>query len=231
MSTCKHIIGLQLILQKYLSADFKIFEPVGSQVLLEESDCMEVNIEEFDALEENTPSAIQVFHSLEEERRHQLLQLQTRMSEVWLTLQSSLVDVSIEEWKHKMELSNRFIESMKQPFTFDRPAMVDLPSKGSISIIQANVKRTRMGFGSKARCIEKEIENTKDTSKDGSTAERPPLKRQGHTLVSTSKSKRAIFPRVPKVICQVCMTRTMVEKGDVSVNCRNCDSDLIVKQT
>lgn len=130
---------------------------------------------------------------------------------------------------HKIGLSNRFIESMKEPFTFDRPAMIVLPTKGSISTIQANVKRTRMGFGSSARSIQKNHEITNDTNNGGSIAERPPLKRQGHTLVSTSKSKRAFFPRVSKILCQVCMTKTMVEKGDDSVNCRNCDSEIRVK--
>ena len=142
-----------------------------------------------------------------------------------------MIHVSAEEWKHKIDLCNRFIESMEEPFTFDRPAMIDLPTKGSISTIQANVKRTRMGFGSSARSSEKNYEDTNDASKGESIAERPPHKRQGHTLVSTSKTKRVFFPRVPKIVCQVCMTKTMVEKDDVSVNCRNCDSDIMVKQT
>ena len=88
-----------------------------------------------------------------------------------------MVHVGAEEWKHKIKLSNRFIESLKEPFTFDRPVMIDLPTKGSSSTIQANVKYTRMGFGSNARSIEKNYENINDASNVGSIAERPPLKR------------------------------------------------------
>ena len=92
------------------------------------------------------------------------------------TLESSLVHVAAEEWKHKIELSNRFIKSLKEPFTFNRPVMIDLPTKESISTIQANVKRTMMGFESSARSIEKNYENIYDLNKGGSIAERPPFK-------------------------------------------------------
>lgn len=40
---------------------------------------------------------------------------------------------------------------MKESYTFDRPAMIDLSTKGYISTIEANVKRTRMGFESSVR--------------------------------------------------------------------------------
>jgi hypothetical protein len=190
-STCKHIIGLQLILKKYLSTDFNLWEPVDSQVPPEEP--IVLNIEDSPILEESGSEPIEVQGFFEEERRIQLLQLQATISKVWQTLESSLVHVSAEEWKHKIDLCNHFIESMEEPFTFDRSAMIDLPTKGSISTIQANVKRTRMGFGSSARSIEKNYEDTNDASKGESIAERPPLKRQGHTLVSTSKTKRVFF--------------------------------------
>ena len=88
-----------------------------------------------------------------------------------------------------------------------------------------------MWFESNAKSIEKNHEITNDTNNGGSIVERPPLKRQEHTLVSTSKSKRAFFPRVSKILCQVCMTKTMVENGDDSVNYCNCNSEIIVKQT
>ena len=107
--------------------------------------------------------------------------------------------------------------------------MIDLPTKGFISTIQANMKRKKMGFRSSARSIEKNYENIYDASKDESIAERHLLKREGHTLVSTSKSKRVCFPHVPKILCQVCMTKIMVE--NVFINCHNCDSDIMVKQT
>ena len=109
--------------------------------------------------------------------------------------------------------------------------MINLSTKESNSTIQANVKRIRMKFGSCARSIRKNYENTNDASKDGSIVERPSFKRQGHTLVFTFKSKRVFFSRVSKILCQICMTKTMVKNGDVSVNCCNCDSDIMVKQT
>ena len=205
--TCKHIIGLQFILKKYLSTDFKLFEFVDSQVPSQEPVIITFNLEDSPILEESGPRPIAIHTPFEEERKLQLLQLQATISEVWQTLESSLVHVSGEEWKHKIELSNRFIESLKEPFIFDEPVMMDLPTKGFISTIQTNVKHTKMGFGSSARSIEKKYGNIYDSSKGGSIEERPPLKRQGHTLAFTSKSKRAFFPRVSKIFCQVCMTK------------------------
>ena len=49
--TCKHIIGLQLILKKYILTDFKLFELVDSQVSLEEPDVMTFNLEDLPILE------------------------------------------------------------------------------------------------------------------------------------------------------------------------------------
>ena len=54
--------------------------------------------------------------------------------------------------------------------------MIDLHTKGFISIIQANVKRTIMRFGSSVSLIEKNYENTNNASKGRSIAERPPFK-------------------------------------------------------
>ena len=210
ITTCKHIIGLQLILKKYFSTDFKLLELVDSQMPSDKPAVMTFNLEDSPIIEENASRPIEIHSSFEEKRRIELLRLQATISEVWQTLDSKLIHVSLEEWKHKIGLSNRFIKSMKEPFTFDRHALIYLPTKGFISTIQANVKRTRIGFGSSARSIEKNYEITNDTNKGGNIAEQPPFKRQGHTLVSTSKSKRAFFPRVSKILCQVCMTKTMV---------------------
>ena len=54
-----------------------------------------------------------------------------------------------EEVLHKIEIGRKFLASFKEPFTFDRPQIVDLPSRGSIASLQANVQRTRMGHGKK----------------------------------------------------------------------------------
>ena len=116
--TCKHIIGLQLILKKYLLTDFRLFELIDFQVPSQEPVVITFNLEDSPILEENSLRLIEIHASLEEERMIQLLQLQATISEVWQTLESSLIHVSAEEWKHKIELSNHVIESLKEPFTF-----------------------------------------------------------------------------------------------------------------
>ena len=50
-----------------------------------------------------------------------------------------------EEVLYKIEIGIKFLASFKEPFTFDRPQIVDLPSRGSIASLQENVQRTRMG--------------------------------------------------------------------------------------
>ena len=65
-------------------------------------------------------------------------------------------------------------------------------------------------------------EDTSSVVKEG----RPPLVPAPHKLVSTSKRKRTIFPKIPKVIRDACFTRTIVDKGDTIVSCRNCDRNL-----
>ena len=76
-----------------------------------------------------------------------------------------------------------------------------------------------MGHGKK-RAID-------DTRKE--ISERPPLKHTSHKLVSIAKSKRSIFPRISKVTCDICSTKTMVGKDDEVVTCRNCDRTLKVE--
>jgi hypothetical protein len=49
-----------------------------------------------------------------------------------------------------------------------------------------------------------------DTQKE--ISERPSLKHISHKLVSIAKRKRAIFPKHLKVTCDICKTKTMVEK-------------------
>ena len=120
---------------------------------------------------------------------------------------------------HKIEIGRKFWASFKEPFTFDRLQIIDLPSRGSIASLQANVQGTRMGHGKK-----KAIE---DTRKE--ISERPPLKHTSHKLVSIAKQKRAIFSKILKVTCDICSTKTMAEKNDEVVTCDNYDRILKVE--
>ena len=92
------------------------------------------------------------------------------------------------------------MRSFKEPFTFDRPQIVDLSSRGSIASLQANVQRTIMGREKK-----KAIEDTRKK-----ISERPPLKHIFHKLVSIAKRNRAIFSKILKVICNICNTKLMI---------------------
>ena len=60
-------------------------------------------------------------------------------------------------------------------------------------------------------------------------SEKPPLKHTSRKLVSIAKRKISIFPRILKVNCDICSTKTIVEKNDEMVTCRNCDRTLNVK--
>ena len=71
--TCKHIIGLQLILKKYFSTDFKLFELVDSEVPSQKLVVITFNLEDSQILKENSPRLIEIHTSFEEERRIQLL--------------------------------------------------------------------------------------------------------------------------------------------------------------
>jgi hypothetical protein len=85
------------------------------------------------------------------------LRMESKEEELFVLLQELKIlmqesKISIHKYKrdevlHKIELGRKFLASFKEPFTFDRPQIVDLPSKGSITSLQANVQRTRMGHG------------------------------------------------------------------------------------
>ena len=66
ITTCKHIIGLQLILKKYFSTDFKLFELVDSQMPSEEPDVMTFNLEDSPIIEENASTPIEMHNYFEE---------------------------------------------------------------------------------------------------------------------------------------------------------------------
>jgi len=142
------------------------------------------------------------------------------MENVLQQLKSNTGEYGAEEMKNKIDIMRACMNSITEPFTFARPSPIVLPSKGSILSIQENVQRTRMGHGRSSK--------EKVTTKEDRTSRemRPTLTPPPHKLVSTSKRKRTIFPRIPKVHCDACFTRTMIEKGDTIVSCRNCNRQL-----
>jgi ribosomal protein S27E len=137
-------------------------------------------------------------------------------------VRSSIGDYTREEKNHKIHVLKSFLASLSQPFTFERPSTIDLPRRGSsIAEIQENVKRTRMGHGKKRAVIED----------DGKFGGQPTSKRPAHVLLSHSKQKRAIFPKILKVSCDICATKTIVERGENSISCKNCDHELFVSRS
>jgi hypothetical protein len=63
---------------------------------------------------------------------------------------------------------------------------------------------------------------------DAKVVPHPTSKRPTHVLLSHSKHKRAIFPKILKVSCDICATNTMVERVDNSISCKNCDCELFL---
>jgi ribosomal protein S27E len=78
-----------------------------------------------------------------------------------------------------------------------------------------------MGHGKKRAVIED----------DGKFGGQPTSKRPAHVLLSHSKQKRAIFPKILKVSCDICATKTIVERGENSISCKNCDHELFVSRS
>ena len=115
---------------------------------------------------------------------------------------------------HKTHTMRTFIDSFSEPITFKRPFTIDIPRCGSIASIQENVRRTRMGHGQKRKTSEYEVGN----------GSRPTPRHHAHVLVSHSKHKRTIFPKVWRVHCDKCKVNTMVEESDDYVECKNCDN-------
>ena len=78
-----------------------------------------------------------------------------------------------------------------------------------------------MGHGKKRAVIE-------DDAKIGLHL---PSKWVAYVLVSHSKQKRAIFSKILKVSCNICAKNTMMERGDNSICCKNCDYELFVSRS
>jgi len=148
------------------------------------------------------------------------LQVICEMENVLLQLKSNMGEYGAQEMKNKIDIMRACMNSITEPFTFARPSPIVLPSKGSVLSIQVNVQRTRMGHGRSSK--------EKATTEEDKTLRkiRPTLTPPTHKLVSTSKRKRTIFPRISKVHSDACFTRTMIEKDDTIVSCRNCNRQL-----
>jgi len=144
------------------------------------------------------------------------------MENVLQKLKSNIGEYRAEEMKYKIEIIRGCMNSITVPFMFARPFPITLPSKCSISSIQENIQRTRMGHG---RSLKKKTTMEKDST-SLSKQVRPTLRPLPHKLVSTLKWKKTIFPKIPKVLCDACFTKIMIERGDTIVYCRNCDRQL-----
>ena len=146
VSSCKHILGVQMIVNMYLlpythkDDGFEIFSPI-------EGTCVGTTSLDV-ANEENIEDALPM-ESKEEKLFSLLQELEVLMQESKLSIHK----YKREEVLHKIEIGRKFLASFKEPFTFDRPQMVDLPSRVSIASLQANVQRTRMGYGKKKELL------------------------------------------------------------------------------
>ena len=213
-SICKHILALQLITKEYYP-----------YVSVEEAPCPSTNLDPI--IETTVVDAYNEILTNEstagcDTEKGDLLQVIDEMESTLQEVKSSIGTYGKEEAKYKIEMIKACMQSLMEPFTFQKPSRIMLPSRGSILSIQENVKRTRMGHGRTSKQKGAMKEDTSAVVKEG----RPPLVPAPHKLVSTSKRKRTVFPKIPKVICDACFTRTMVDKGDTIVSCRNCDRNL-----
>lgn len=135
------------------------------------------------------------------------------------SLKDGIGNFSKIEKQQKQQLVENFIASCLEPATFERPILINMLRRGSISSQHENVQRTRMGHGQKRAILE---------IGEGSTPP-PSIKRPSHLLVSRSKQKRVIFRKISKVTCDVCATKTLVEPNDDSIFCKNCEHEIFVK--
>ena len=143
VSSCKHILGIQMIVKMYLNLrthqndEFEFFPSM-------EGTCVATT--SLDVTNEESIKDSLRMESKEEELFVLLQELEVLMQDSKFSIHKYKGD----EVLHKIELRRNFLTSFKEPFTFDRPQIGDLPSKGSIASLRANVQRTRMGHGKKS---------------------------------------------------------------------------------
>ena len=215
-STCKHILGVQLIVKEYFSCP-QAKEPIRHMEHVEHVNHLDdiVNLEsissmEIDTLQSNSSENIV-------ERNDYMNRFFNALNDIQKLVEkerSCVEHYYVEEMMHKTHIMRSFLDSFLEPITFERPSTIDIPLRGSIASIQENVRRTRMGHGQKRKTPEYEIGN----------GSRPTPRRHAHVLVSHSKHKRTIFPKVLKAHCDKCKVNTRVEESDGYVECKNCDN-------
>lgn len=209
VSTCKHIYGVQSIVKEFCEGpkeDEEVEEALPTQVNIE--DMKFLTPSEADVQKEET-SSIDVVR----EKSFNMVRA------IESLCQATIYGDNDEEVRRKFQALQACFRILSEPPTFERPNTITLPLRGSIASVQENVKRTRMGHGRK-RIISEVGE---------ASALRPPLKRNSHVFISQSKQKRAIFRKLPKVTCDICATKTLIEGGANSIFCKNCDHEIFVK--
>jgi pterin-4a-carbinolamine dehydratase len=213
ISTCKHIYAVHIFVKEYFekSKDKEVIDELlpmirDTQTIEVERDFqMDVPIDE--------PSVVNVTG---EKSRETITNAQTLLE----SLKESIGNYSEIEKQQKQQLVQNFIASCVEPATFERPSLINMPRRGSISTQQENVQRIRMGHGQK---------HAVSKISEGSTP-RPPIKRPSHMFVSRSKQKRAIFCKISKLTCDICATKTLVEPDNDSIFCKNCEHKIFVKK-
>jgi hypothetical protein len=141
VSTCKHILGVQRIVKEYFIL------PSTSRVSIEE---YVDNVEPLSPIQMDAPIVDMTTEFVEnDDQQRGLLDVLVEAETMIQELRSSIQTYSEEEVIHKKNLVQKFLTSLSEPFTFERPSTIDLPLRGSIASIQENVKRTRMGHGKK----------------------------------------------------------------------------------
>ena len=113
-----------------------------------------------------------------------------------------------------MYYADVFLDFFSKPITFERPSTIDIFWRESIASIQENVRRTRMGHGQKQKTLEYKVGN----------GSQPTSRRHAHVLVSHSKHKKIIFPKVLRAHCNKCKMNTRLEESDDYVECKNCNN-------
>ena len=111
------------------------------------------------------------------------------------SMKIELETISVDELKHKLKIVKRYITLFNEPYTFDKPSTISLPSRGSIYSIQENIRRTRMGHGKQ---LESQILKDPQSSQPRSKPTRPI-----HVLLSRSKQKRVVFPSKLRVTYEI----------------------------
>jgi hypothetical protein len=159
VSSCKHILGVERIVREY----FLPPPVIQSRVESFEATPMEDDVHNEGVISPTrvSPSDIEVNtislgnNDLTKDLDNMLEEAQAKLQEVRCSIQN----YSKEEVKYKMDVVRTFLTSLAKPFNFERPPTINLPLRGSIASIQANVKRIRMGHGKKNAAFEDEEES------------------------------------------------------------------------